>query len=428
MFLVSLARQCDMKRLIIFFLLLVGSLASGDGLYASLHSPMIATEPYQRAIISQRDGEEVMVVESVLNAEPGEYAWIVPLPSAPTAYGMTDSRQLDRAFMRFSPRRNTYFEFAETFPAIVLIVFALLISGFAIAGKDLRLYVVLAVLFVILSLIFMPVFAGRTSATSSIQTLVNEQIGNYDVKVVQAHESAEMISWLRKHGAQLSTAAESCIAEHVKEHWCFLVANIRKTKIGSLAPHPLWVKFKAQKPIFPMRLTGQSNSTVLADLLVVAGGTATADGLYIWRSRQIESNSDRPLSRTKEDFEDEMSYLPLKAVAWNGCTVTRLRGMLQPNQMTKDVAFQVSKPADIARRAISSSGYATAKLGIGTLAGSVFGFIASIIVVLRRLPKNKRVLITSAVILVSGLLCGELKMWGYRQVEPGYYLDMTKDQ
>ena len=61
--------------------------------------------PVQRAVLVHRDGEERLIIESSVDGEGKEFAWVIPLPFAPSAFEATTSGLLDPLIVR---RESTY--------------------------------------------------------------------------------------------------------------------------------------------------------------------------------------------------------------------------------------------------------------------------------------------------------------------------------
>jgi len=87
----------------------ISAIASADGLYSQLHNALSHPElPYQRALISHRNGVETLIVESELKGPKGDYAWIVPVPNPPTKVLEVNSESLERDFDRANPEFVAY--------------------------------------------------------------------------------------------------------------------------------------------------------------------------------------------------------------------------------------------------------------------------------------------------------------------------------
>ena len=69
--------------LVLAFALAPPALADGC-FFKNRGFPVPPSIPAQRALIVHRDGKELLVVESTLDAEGQTFGWVLPLPARPT--------------------------------------------------------------------------------------------------------------------------------------------------------------------------------------------------------------------------------------------------------------------------------------------------------------------------------------------------------
>lgn len=335
--------------------LVCAAVADSDGVYFDRVGPEIRpTIPYQRALVAFRGGLETMIVESVLNAPAGEYAWVVPLPSPPKTMEPATPGTLESAVL-LTPPKVTIESDADRVARALLGLLAVI--GVGIWGlsrhrdrslrTSLRLMLECATAGVAAWVVGLGFFAPRAmddassaktgdagGVRASVQVLRRQTIGAYQAVVVKGADSEAILGWLRVNGFRVPAEAKPIMKEYVREGWCFMAAKLRTEAAGSAAPHPLKVTFDTPRAVYPMRLTAIAGSPVELDLFVVGEAFGTALGLDTWATgTQQGAVADVDSSGWPVPY-----YHPqLAAAMWDGAQVTRLRGMLRPADMAKDI-------------------------------------------------------------------------------------------
>ena len=325
-----------MKRAVALLMLLaLGALACAGGMYASLGGITKPTLPFHRGLVVQKDGQETLIIESVLNGEPGDYAWIVPLPNPPTKIYDVATGWFDHNSRRFGPRLDR-FQPSTLYLSIGVVFFtAALWASWQPSRKNAGRLALAGFLFLVLLAVFFPVYAQVSSRGTPVLRLEQMTVGNYSVEIVKSEDAKALSTWMRKNGGQLPAEAEPVVAQYVKEGWCFLVAKLLKAS-GHGVAQPLAITFPSKQAIYPLRLTAAQGNRTTLDLVVSSDGTATAKPLQIWNSSRF------PESRVVKFSKDTLIYEPLECLAWKGCNITRLRGDLGPEQMQNDIVIENS--------------------------------------------------------------------------------------
>jgi hypothetical protein len=198
--------------------------------------------PGQKAIIvwdAERGREDLILSIQLLGQSP-EAAWVVPLPSPPAVETASPDWFVQLSEMT-QPRVETRY---VPFPVLG-----------AVPGE------------------------GRQGG---VEVLSREQVGVYDVSVVSAERSGELLLWLTENGYQFPEAGEPILNDYVAEGWYFMATRVLPGESAQLAGdvQPLWLSFQAQRPVYPMRLTSLVEREmdillyVLADhRMEIAGGS-----------------------------------------------------------------------------------------------------------------------------------------------------------
>ena len=337
--------------------------ASGDGFYSPEADYAAAVGiPFQEAIVVHRDGTETLVVRSGLQAASETVGWILPLPAPPTEMRVVDVQEM-LSLARVG-RRKVFIPSPLFYPAIdinpgfsigvaVLPVVAatVLVAFFALARRKGRLVwaemALLLVLTVILSVILL---APDTLPKSKASLLMSRRVGEYEVSVLQATSADDLAEWLRGSGLrEPDETARGLIDDYIGRGWCFAVAVMARDAHLHLwqaryGPRPLCVTFPAASPVYPMKLTSLAESQTMVDLAVVADNQAKADGF-----ETIGCDVLQPLPEHPAVFQGRVSGLTARlgenpSLLWDGCVITRLRGTLRPEEMDRDITFEMVEP------------------------------------------------------------------------------------
>ncbi|HAU36274.1 MAG TPA: hypothetical protein DCX07_00970 [Phycisphaerales bacterium] len=340
--------------------------ARGDGkAYAVMEIPDPPNIPSQRAMIVWKDGVETLVVESTMKTPSPEIGWVLPLPANPSRLAAGDPGLLTTMHSCQRPRFITEVETAGI-PATILFAAALpfclvriLVRNDARRHRLRFLTLALTILLpLFISVILLPTLGGHSGKAAGgfdpsdavgIAVLQDAKVGNYNVSVLDAKDADALHQWLTGNGLRgLDAADRAVVSEYIARKWVFLVARLRKGESHeTVTPHPIEAEFRADRPVYPMKLTGLANSTTRVELYVVADGQAGAEGfrcLAADRYRQKEYRVSYGDNGFLPCFESEGTDLRIGhsdavKLLWNSAVVTTLRADLTPQQMQRDVTF-----------------------------------------------------------------------------------------
>lgn len=289
--------------------------------------------PNQQALIHFSGGTERLVIETSFLGGGTNFAWVVPLPSAPEVKPVSESffSSLEHEFRpRLIHQVHAYYAGVLLLCGLVLlgwrslkdevswvadIPLCLLLSlGAGLMGKHVAVAVVagglalatmlfsrtpatLALLLLIgtgldAALTFAPyslglgliATMGSSGATVTVEavpgvTVVSVQhAGVFDSTTIRGTDPSAVISWLEKNGYQAPLSAEPAIRYYLEHGWVFVASKAQRA-VGELqqaALHPLLFTFSAPSPVYPTRLTAFNNSTCTIDLYVFGNRRATA--------------------------------------------------------------------------------------------------------------------------------------------------------
>ena len=367
-------------------LLSYATLAAGDGGYFPVHATQKLPEiPMQQAVISIKDGVERLLIDSTLNGEGTDFAWIVPVPSEPIA--------VEKASPAITEVLSEQ-EWVEITHSQIVVIGGVLLSfvNYSIpwllvffAGR--RPSATLVVLATLVTLLVLVPNAGGPAGGSHAAVPVPgvdlreaSTVGNYEVSVLAATNAQALNQWLTANGyAGFPDGEGVAIADdYAKKHWRFVAAKLHRDGNGLSRPHPLMIVFPVAAPVYPMRLTGLADSKLYLELFAIADGTARVPGMTCDFSDTFDRASSNEFfhESRKNDyplFFGKTSRMPfampaLTDLMWPGCTLTKLSATVEPEQMGNDFPVEIGKPVFVQRHFFSNDGAG----GLAGLAGILF--------------------------------------------------------
>ncbi|MBP7866733.1 MAG: DUF2330 domain-containing protein [Acidobacteria bacterium] len=324
----------------------------------------------QRAVVVHRDGAETLLLESPFRGKGDRFGWLVPVPAEPSAILPVDGKLFDLLFHRFQPavrhgdgRGGWFFIKGE-------IVFAALMAPilfFLYRERISRLQMLRVLLYALpFSLLVMIVFlpaplesshsgasGGGALAEPELKRL---KVGVYDTAILRPRNASQLQAWLSRNGySPLTPDGERVTEAVIRDGWLFVASRLQRETPGAggdLQPHPLEIRFPSRKPVYPLRLTALASTGLDLDLLVVADGEASAQGLetlYVSRFA-LENATERVLRGLS--FSERIGNPILVLRGWDGCCVTRMQGSLNFAQLSRDLSVDVSDAPSGYRRTI----------------------------------------------------------------------------
>lgn len=346
-----------LRTVYVLLLLLASTLAAfADGCYIPhktyLQTPTI---PAQTAIISFRDGQETLVVQSLLQAEGQEFGWIIPVPAPPTEMRVGTPGMIKTLQVQLQPRIISDPWFSGLGFLIMLcawITFWGLRTIYDPQGKIVSFTDLILSIFIIVILAGFSLPALGTAGSSVVTirgiTLSNSQtIGHYDVATLKADSAQALNNWLQANQLRtLDAAAQRIVNSYIREGWCFVTARLHRDGNQLAAPHPLVLTFPTKEPIYPMRLTALTGQPVHVELFLIGDRQWQSRDLTMQYSDQFflkETNHFDTSEKEPEFFATtyraSLGHPQIKPLLWQGCVITKLTGDVTPLEMTHDYRF-----------------------------------------------------------------------------------------
>jgi hypothetical protein len=229
-----------------------------------------------------RDGDRtVMTLANDFQGDPKEFAVVVPVPTFLTReqIHVGEKTLIDHLDAYSAPRLVEYFDpdpcqrFAMQMPKSDAMI--------ASAGP-----------------------AARKEAKSLGVTIeARYTVGEYDILILSAKESAGLETWLRQNQYRIPEGASRVLAGYLKQRMRFFVAKVNleeQSRLGFTYLRPIQVAYESPKFMLPIRL-GMVNANGPQELFVYAltrNGRVEATN---YRTVRLPSDQDVPLY-VKEEF------------------------------------------------------------------------------------------------------------------------------
>lgn len=432
-------RRRDVGVMLILVVLLGAHGAWADGGYIPQPAyPALPSIPVQRAMVTWRNGQETLVVESSFQTPSPHVAWIVPLPAEPTKLGVGDPAMLRSLSMSLRPAITHDLVRLSMVSIGVLMWSLILISGLR-RRSDGRLSVsatsgIAALLLLALFLLFAVSLSslGGSAGSAAPQMLVgtSQRVGNYDVTVLRPRDATDVSAWLTAASlSPLPGQADAVVNDYIARRWCFLVARLGHDGDGPATPHPLVATFPAATPVYPMKLTGINGKPTRVELIAVAdqqlvcgGGTSSnsfdctvADRFGYKPSEEWPTQENTPVIEVGSFYHSEQTGLTIgnpdvSDLLWDRCVVTKLVADLSPQQMAQDVQLSPRALAPYRQRRFSQRASAEIALSIILLGLTVLAWWIGIRTV-STARQTKGNWTAAAVVLTSSVALAGVTYW-----------------
>jgi len=227
---------------------------------------------------------------------------------------------------------------------------------------------------------------------STVTVHEREEVGPYDVAVVESTDVGALVAWLRDHGYRVTTAMEPLIAEYAAAGRVFLALRLRGG-VASAEIEPFRMTLPGTSPSIPLRMTAVAAEPEMAIVVTILGSqryeSATwpdleiaPEDLAVWVESTPESldlrfnwpeavaravdaaggrgwvtemaGGTRDLRATLDAMapatpEQEEARAALGDLLGDHAYLTRLYTRLSPEEMTSDPVFRRSAGGDVDR-------------------------------------------------------------------------------
>ena len=301
-----------------------------------------ANLPDQQAMIVYLNGLETLAIETRAKAAGDQIAWVVPLPAVPEVSPATTGT--------FPTLRAACAPTRMVVPgALVALLAWLLIGGLVSISSGKLGWVVKAALvlgfFVLMAGLLAPSLGkSRGLSGDGVEVVDRSIVGSYEVSTINAANGDSIAAWLNTNGFAIPADAKPALDAYTKEGWCFVACKLRRDNAGEslLTPHPLVFRFKADRVVYPMRLTGAVNTGDLSlELYVFANSEARVDGMETRYSQAVVGGLV-PFNIV----DPQRAHPAIAALAKGATRLSMLRGTFTRNDMKRDITVDWVRPTD----------------------------------------------------------------------------------
>lgn len=353
--------------------------AAADGkVFAPRAEPRI---PAQSALLHYADGVETLAIETRFEGEGADFAWVVPFPSPPEV-----SQATAGLFPTLRAITAPRLESPSIVPAFLFVLLTIAWLCGIVGGWRGILGCVLC--FVALGFLLLPMTAKPRGAGSSVgegvRVLDRRLVGAFDVATITGESGGTLGEWLTANGFHIPPAATPVIDAYAAEGWCFVAAKLRVEGADErpLAPHPLVFRFAADRPIYPLRLTGVGGDPLAVDLYVFGPDRAAAPGFEAERCTRPAYPDPEEFARYHASGPVRISHPTLRALAHGAPVLTKLTAELTPGQMLEDAVITWEPFQELGERALRRDQAPVVGVNVG--AGALFVGVAVAAFVARR--------------------------------------------
>jgi len=324
-----------------------------DGKVFSQVSAVRTTTPDQRALVHFAGGMETLVVETSFVGAGTNFAWVVPLPAAPeiTAVPRTVFTNLERLFQPEVIHKQPNWWLGMS------VVAMLIASAIWRAGKQggCLEWLLLVGILMLLAIIAIPNFvmsrsaAGISIEPTGVQILSRQTVGVFDTITLSSPDGLVLTRWLNDNGFAVPATAAPIIADYAKQGWVFAAAKLsRPDATGKTSPHPLAFKFKTDRAVYPLRLTGVDNGRCLVELYVFGNSRAALPGFKVEQCLATEFPVELQKGASPWDAVDfaafreagpgqlRIRHPALRSLVAGATVGTKLSGELDTETMSRD--------------------------------------------------------------------------------------------
>jgi hypothetical protein len=245
------------------------------GFYVSKADTRLFNKASQVVLV--RDGDRtVMTMANDFQGDPKEFAVVIPVPTVlkREQIHVGDKALVDHIDAYSAPRLVEYF---DPDPCMITMLER--------RSMDMA----------------MPMAASAKSPARerSLGVTIEAQytVGEYDILLLSAAQSAGLETWLRENGYKIPAGASSVLASYLKQNMKFFVAKVNlaeQSKLGFSYLRPLQIAYESPKFMLPIRL-GMVNANGPQELFVYAltrkGRVETTN----YRTVKLPSDIDLPV-------------------------------------------------------------------------------------------------------------------------------------
>jgi len=268
-------------------------------------------------------------------------------------------------------------------------------------------FVLIATLGVVFTLPSLGTARGPADDSPQVRILDRRVVGDFNVTTLASSDGGALTSWLREHEFECSPDAAEVIADYARRGWVFAAMKLRREADSAepATPQPLVFTFKADAPVYPMRLTGVDADRPLSlELFVFGDRRARASGMKTASAADVQYLDHAGTRLLRANTEHlRISHAGLSEIVSPTTFGTRLTGSFTPEQMARDLMIEWEDAAPAGRLVYSDAGARAVawEIGLGVLC---LGVIAAACIGAHGSPRRTGVMLAalSLPVIVGG--------------------------
>jgi hypothetical protein len=359
-------------------LVLLSFSAFADGKIFARAAAVPVAIPDQRAMLYFSNGVERLVIETSFIGQGTNFAWVVPLPSAPKIEAVSTNFF---AYLNMAFQPKLILAASDWWILFLAIGYLATISIWTYRKTGPSRFVSwfgFLLLLLLLVVVALPNFVrsrGVSSVASadSVEVLNRQSVGIYDTTTLTSADGRALLDWLNSYGFHTPATALPVISDYSKQGWVFVAATINRDVPGvdSSRPHPLAFTFRSDNPVYPLRLTGVDNTHCSIELFVFGPQRAQAAGFradYCGEPSSISEIAVEDFVARKELFippaagEFQIGNPELLHLALPAPVATKLVAALTAKEMQSDafirwIPFEQTFPTLYTREAAAGAAF-----------------------------------------------------------------------
>ncbi len=369
-----------MKRIFSAVLLLLllagsGSVLADGGLFGLVRDKILPGLPYQRAVIIHDGEKELLCLQAMFHGRGSVFGWVVPVPAEPVIARLP-SREIESNLKGLAwtlrpveVSLTRYLVLLLAFVPMLFFAAALVAWGRGkgmyppspwprmLAGYGVKLLVLGALLGV--GAYFWQEYQDRGAA----EELPVQPVALYEVQAVKGEAWPAVAAWVKANGFALPDADRAVLEDYARRGWRFVTARVKADRDGKLEglSEPLVLSFSAQRPVYPLALSGAGNSAAEIELFVYAPHRMDGDArLPVKYSGGAMELVYAPTVTSLKTFQQDAVLEGFNL--WQKSYLTVFHGSLTPDSMKEDFSLKPAAVDEEFRRVVYT-GRETAIIG-----------------------------------------------------------------
>jgi hypothetical protein len=134
-------------------------------------------------------------------------------------------------------------------------------------------------------------------ASVGVKVEATYSVGEYDIVILSARDSAGLLTWLNENGYKVPRAAGEVVGSYLKQNLNFFLAKVnleRQSRMGFSFLRPIQIEYQSPKFMLPIRL-GTVNAQGPQDLIILGLSPRGRIETTNYRTVRLPSNREVPL-------------------------------------------------------------------------------------------------------------------------------------